>query len=269
MRNILLIIISCSFINLFAQDSLNSKKNPKWSLSFTIDNNYNYRYVRKPNFLEYGYSTNFDYTQKDRDYLDTCNIACSMKSFSIKFDRKIWKFIGLQSGLIYGRKGYMGCRTVAINGFGISRLYYTNMPLTNITVPLGLVFSKSAVKNKLFFSMNTGIEVNFNTKEYDRYQRKGNIEYEKQGLFGFRSLKNIDNKTPYEPNEPGTVGFAQYYLGFNIKFKIFNSIYITAEYNYVSDFKFYGVTEYLHVRTYAYERKSYIHRYGGGIGFMF
>jgi|JI10StandDraft_1071094.scaffolds.fasta_scaffold464524_2 hypothetical protein len=244
-----------------AQDSLKSIKKTKWCLSFTIDNNYNFRYVRVP--------SGKDNSAQKWDYLDTCNIACSMKSFSIKFDRKIWKFLGLQSGLTYGRKGYMGCRTVAFNDIGISRLYYTSMPLTNITVPIGLVFNKSALKNKLFLSMNTGMELNFNDKEYDRYDRKGNIEYEKQGFFGFRSLKNTDNKTPYEPNEQGILGFAQYYLGFNLKFKIFNATYITAEYNYVSDFKFYEVTEYLHVRTYAYERKSYIHRYGGGIGFMF
>lgn len=192
-----------------------------------------------------------------------------MKSISIKVERKIWKFISIQSGFTYGRKGYMGCRSVAFNDIGYSRLYYTNIPFLNFVLPIGFSFNKRILNNKIILSANSGLEFNYGLKGYDRYQNKGYLEKEKRGFFGFENLKKVNNQVAYEPHEAGTVSFAQYYLGFNIKYKIFNSTYITVEYNYVSDVKFYEVTEYLHVRTYAYERKSYIHRYGGGLGFMF
>lgn len=254
----LIIIIFFCFVKLSAQDSLNSvKKSHKWNLSFTIDNNYNYRYVRVP-------SGNDNSNQK-RDYLDTCNIACSMKTISGRIERKIWRFISLQSGFIYGQKGYIGCRDIIYGDFGKRRVYYTNMPFYTISLPIGVVLNKSFMKNKFILSFNTGIELNYTFN----FNQGSSSTINKAGFFGIQSKEKINIQIPYESNEAGTVSFSQHYLGLNFKFIIFKNTFINMGYNYVSDFKFYKVADYLDVRTYVYERKSFIHRYGGGIGFMF
>lgn len=273
----LISIFLCFNINLNAQDSIISKKmNPKWNLTFNIDNNYNYRYVRKPNFLEYGYPTNYDYAQKDWDYLDTNNIACTMKSISVKIERKIWKFIGLQTGFIYGRKGFMGCKDIAASGnFGKQYVYYTYIPKNIISVPLGLTFTKQIIKNRFFVSMNTGIELNLlYTKKYysDGYSIPHDyvLSGQKIGFFGFRTSKNTDDEVLYVPKKEGsTISGNQYSLGIQFKLVLTKTYFLQIGYNYVSDFKFYKVSDGLNSGGTVYERKSYLHRYGGGIGFRF
>jgi hypothetical protein len=273
----LISIFLCFNINLNAQDSIITKKmNPKWNLTFNIDNNYNFRYVRKPNFLEYGYPINYDYDQKDWDYLDTNNIACTMKSISAKIERKIYKFIGLQFGLIYGRKGFMGCKDIGTSGyFGKQYLYYTNIPKNIISVPLGLTFNMEIIKNRFFVSMNTGIELNlFYTKNY--YYEYSMIPYDyelsgqKIGFFGFRTSKKTDDAVLYVPNKArSSISGNQYSLGIQFKLVLTKTYFLHIGYNYVSDFKFYKVSDGLNSGGTVYERKSYLHRYGGGIGFRF
>lgn len=80
MKN-LIVFLTClfNFTPIMAQDSIKSnKKTPKWCISFTIDNNYNYRYAKNPIFEYMGYPPKYDKTQAALDYLDTCNIACKM-----------------------------------------------------------------------------------------------------------------------------------------------------------------------------------------------
>jgi hypothetical protein len=268
----LIVIITCLFYisPIMAQDSLlSNKKAQKWCLSFNIDNNYNYRYAKNPIFEYLGNFQKYDKTQAALAYLDTCNIACTMNSFSIKLERKLFKIIWFKSGLIIGRKGYMGCRSETANGISTYRLYYTNIPLPTLTLPLGISIYKTFLKGNFVLAAEVGIELNYSYKRYDNYQLKGYLEDEKKGFLGFKSLKDVNVQVPYEPREQGTVNFKQYYLGFNLKYKLFNVIYLNIEYNYISDFRFYKVREDLHLKIYGYERKSYIHRYGGGIGFMF
>jgi len=275
---ILILIIICTWFpkNLIAQDSLNSiKKKPKWSLIFAIDNNYNYRYVRKPNFLDYGYPVNYDYTQADLDYLDTSNIACNMKSIGLKIERSIWKFIAFQSGFVYGRKGYMGCRDVEETTFktgSIYRLYYTRIPLPTLSIPVGLCLNKTILNNKLIISVNSGMEVNFITKKFQANDFKmniGKIKDEKSGFFGFSNLKDVDDNLYYEPHEFGTINSSQYYAGLNIKYLIFKNTFIHLGYSYISEFKFHKTNDRLHSSAYIYEKRSYIQRYGAGIGLCF
>jgi hypothetical protein len=271
MKNLISYIISLFFLTqIIAQESdLIIKNQQNWSLRFNIDNNYNYRYAKNPISYYFGNPPNYDYEQAAIDYLDSNNIACTMKSISIKLERKLWKFIGFQSGFIIGHKGYIGCRNIVIDGIGIPRLYYTNMPLHTFTLPIGISLNKSILNKRINISANVGTEVNFIIKNYDNYQNNQNLPTEKKGFFGFKSSKDIDNSIPYEPHEQGIIGFPQYFVGINLKFMIFKNSFLNIEYNYVSDFKFYTIREDFFPRTYEYERKSYINRYGGGIGFMF
>jgi hypothetical protein len=260
MRSLILLIIWISFSNdIFPQDSLKIiKKNKKWNLSFAIDNNINFRYVRVPEGKDNGVDK--------MNYLDSCNIACSMKSLSIRLERKIWRFIGLQSGFTYGQKGYVGCRDITYGDFGIKRAYYTNMPFFSFSLPVGLIFNKELFNKRLILSLNTGIEFNYvlNKPEYTF-----KMSLEKSGFFGSKYLNDVNGNLPYENHQQGIIVPAQYYAGLNIKFLIFEDLFLRLGYNYISDFRFYKVSEYLDVRTYVYERKSYIHRYGVGLGFRF
>lgn len=143
------------------------------------------------------------------------------------------------------------------------------MPLHTLTLPMGININKSLLKKRLNISTKFGTEINFTMTNYENYQNKENLPIENKGFFGFKSSKYIDNNIPYDPNEQGILGFAQYYLGINLKLMLSKNTFFNIEYNYISDFKFYTVREYLYLKTYEYERKSYIHRYGAGIGFMF
>jgi hypothetical protein len=272
-----LILIFVGFsLNLNAQDSIMIKKNNyKWNLSFSVENNYNFRYVRKPNFLELGYPVNYDYTQADLDYLDTNNIACTMNSFSVKMERKIWKFISLQTGFTFGRKGFMGCKDLGSGTFGKPFVYYTYIPQKIVSVPFILTFTKQIIKKRFFISFDSGVELNLlYTKQYDYAGGSTPYDYvlsgQKVGFFGFKTTKNINEEVLYVPKQDGSLmSGTQYNIGMQFKLFIFELFFINLGYNYISDFKFYEVSDNLYLGGTVYERKSYIHRYGGGIGFMF
>lgn len=265
-----LILIFVGFsLNLSAQDSIKIKKNnSKWNLSFSIENNYNYRYVRKPNFIELGYPVNYYYTQADWDYLDTNNIACTMNSFSVRMERKIWKFISFQTGFIYGRKGIVGCRDIVPDYVGRMILIYTEVPFKSHTIPIGICINKNFIKSRIIFNFCSGFEINLiSSREQNSSRGKRTIEGMQFGYFGFNTLQKIDNQLSFKEDErPNAI---QYYAGLNLKIKVIKNIFLNLGYNYVCDFKFYEVSDNLHLVGTVYERKSYIHRYGGGIGFMF
>ena len=256
-------------LNLSAQDSIKIKKNNyKWNLSFSIENNYNYRYVRKPNFLELGYPVNYDYTQADWDYLDTNNIACTMNSFSMRMERKIWKFISFQTGFIYGRKGIVGCRDIVPDYVGRMILIYTEVPFKSHTIPIGICINKNFIKSRIIFSLDSGFEINFiSNREQNSSYGKRTIEGMQFGYFGFVALQKIDHQLSFkEDTRPDVI---QYYVGLNFKIKILKKTFLNLNYNYISDLNFSEKNDSFHIRPFIYERKSYIHRYGAGIGFMF
>jgi hypothetical protein len=126
MRSFKLFAILIGFYScLFAQDSIKIRnEDTRSSFIFSVENNYNYRYVRVP--------TGRDKGIEKIDYLDTCNIACNMKSFSIRYEIEIFKFITFQGGIIYGRKGYMGCRDVTADEFGRLILIYTESTIDDL-----------------------------------------------------------------------------------------------------------------------------------------
>jgi hypothetical protein len=252
-----------------AQDSIRMKKNnSKWSLKFNIENNFNFRYVKKPNFLKYGYPVNYDYTQEDWDYLDSCNIACNMKSFNIIFERKIWNFLSFQSGLIYGSKGIVGCRDIVADDVGRLILIYTEVPFKTYTIPIGISINRDFIKSRIILNLNSGFEINLiSSQEQNSSYGRRTIAGMQVGYFGFDALRKTDNQLSFkEDSRPNAI---QYYVGLNLKIKVIKNIFINLGYNYISDFKFYEVSDNLYLGGTVYERKSYIHRYGGGIGFMF
>ena len=110
MRSILIFTVLFLWVfKLFANDSLNFKTpQGKWQLEFIGNYNYNYRKTReiKETLI----------LQNDRDaintYLDTGNIACYTKNVGILISRKICRQFSFQTGIIYGRKGYMHTRQI-------------------------------------------------------------------------------------------------------------------------------------------------------------
>jgi hypothetical protein len=253
-----LLIFLCFKLNLNAQDSINDLSK---NLTFSIENNFNYRYVRVP--------TGRDMGVEKMNYLDTCNVACNMKSFSIKFEQKIWKFIAFQGGLLYGRKGFMGCRDVIADDYGRLILIYTQVPLKTYTLPLGIIIHRNFFKSRLNVGINSGLELNYITFK-ERNSSDGNrrtIKGMQFGFFGFDAVNKISNQLSFQENAPNMS--LQYYVGLNLKIIIFKNSFLNLGYAYISDFKFNEVFDDLYVRNYKYERKTYIHRYGGGIGFMF
>ena len=254
--NVILIFLGIS-LNLKAQDSINDYRG---SITFSIENNYNYRYVRVPTGRDKGIDK--------MNYLDTCNIACNMKSFSIIFERKIWKFIAFQSGLIYGRKGYMGCRDVIADDLGQLILIYTKVPFKSYTIPIGINIKKDFIKSRIILNIKSGLELNLiSSQEMNSSYGRRTIEGMQYGYFGFGALQKIDNQLSFQEHAPNIN--LQYYVGLDFKIIIFRNMFLSLRYNYISDFKFYEVYDDLYIRIYKYERKSYIHRYGGGLGFMF
>ena len=123
--------------------------------------------------------------------------------------------------------------------------------------------------------MNTGIELNLlYTKNY--YYSSSMIPYDyelsgqKIGFFGFRTSKKTDDDVLYVPNKDrSSISGNQYSLGIQFKLVLTKTYFLQIGYNYVSDFKFYKVSDGLNSGGTVYERKSYLHRYGGGIGFRF
>jgi hypothetical protein len=135
-------------------------------------------------------------------------------------------------------------------------------------LPIGININRSFFKSRLNVGINSGIELNFITSQEgsSSYGRKTIAEM-RYSFLGFAPMRKIDNQLSFQ--EETSYRFMQYYIGLNIKIRIFKKAFINLGYNYVSDFKFYKVDDSLYIRSFIYERKSYIHRYGGGIGFMF
>ncbi|HRG60271.1 MAG TPA: hypothetical protein PK323_15055 [Bacteroidia bacterium] len=254
--NVILIFLGIN-LNIKAQDSINDYRG---SITLSVDNNYNYRYVRIP--------TGRDNGIEKMNYLDTCNIACSMKSFSIMFERKIWKFISFQTGFIYGRKGIIGCRDIVPDYVGRMILIYTEVPFKSHTIPIGISINKNFIKSRIIFSLHSGFEINFiSNREQNTSYGKRTIEGMQFGYFGFVALQKIDNQLSFkEDTRPDVI---QYYVGLNFKIKILKKTFLNLDYNYISDLNFSEKNDSFHIRPFIYERKSYIHRYGAGIGFMF
>jgi hypothetical protein len=258
MKPLTFILLFISFISkLNAQDTTNDYQG---SITFSVDNNYNYRYVRVPSGRDKGIDK--------MNYLDTCNIACNMKSFNIIFERKIWKFISFQSGLIFGRKGIVGCRDIVADDVGRLILIYTEVPFKTYTIPIGISINKDFIKSRIILNLNSGFEINLITsQEQNSSYGRRTIAGIQVGYFGFDALRKTDNQLSFkEDSRPNVI---QFYVGLNFIIKIYKKTFLNLGYNYVSDFKFYEVFDNLYIRNYKYERKSYIHRYGGGIGFMF
>lgn len=248
-------------LNLNAQDSISRiKMNPKWNLNFSIENNYNFRNVRIPKGRDNGIDK--------MNYLDTCNIACNMKSFSIIFERKIWKFLSFQSGFIFGRKGIVGCRDIIADDFGRQILIYTEVPFKSYTIPIGISINMDFIKSRINLNLNSGFEINLiSSQEQNSSYGRRTIEGMQVGYFGFDASQKIDNQLSFkEDKRPDAI---QYYVGVNFKIKIVKKTFLNIKYNYVCDLIFSENDDSLYLRPFIYERKSYIHRYGGGIGFMF
>jgi hypothetical protein len=106
MRAIILNAILLFALTSFAKDSLNlNATNKKWQIE--IAGNYNYNY-RKLGAITDAYLVG---PKIDRsiinEYLDTGNIACYAKNIGLLISRKLGKVLSFQTGLYYGRRGYM------------------------------------------------------------------------------------------------------------------------------------------------------------------
>lgn len=259
MKKLIILLILAYATNIMAQDSAKVKKEPKWAISLNYDNNYNSRYTKFPAY----YQTE-----------DTLSIACTMNSLNLRLERKVWKFIYVQVGVLYGRKGTIGFKDTHINvSAGQGHIYsvtydyyYSSVPFKTVSFPLGIAVQKSLFKQNILLYLSGGIEYNKVFKEEQLL-----VSREKY-FFGFKAQKEIDNNLTYNSSYTEHKYYPakkQYYIEAGISVMIFCNLYIKARYSYISDLK-NGDRYANNLKSNVwYEDRKYIHRYGGGVEFRF
>jgi hypothetical protein len=267
----------------FAKDSLSLKPSQnKWQLELLGNYNYNFRKIGS---ITDAYITGHKIDRSSiNQYLDTGNIACYTKSIGILISRKIWKNLSIQSGLIYGRKGYMYSRQYSSFNAGYSNFgsYIRFIPEQVYTFPLMIKYLFSIYKNKVSIGASIGSNINLYSnqnkyKDANFYQTTSYLSEETSGFFGFTPATKFPGETRLL-HEYNTVPFLQYNLGLIIHFKMYKSLFTSFNYNYISQFKYFESKEYYYnsfpfnqfgLGGFSYEIKPYIHSFGIGLGFEF
>lgn len=272
----------------FTKDSLKVKSSNKiWQLELIYFYNYNYRKVGKINDnASYG-------SDLIHNYLDTGNIACYTNNLGILATRKIWKPISLQTGFIYGRKGYMYSRQVEgySNGKGrFTDTYIKYIPEKMIIIPVNFNIRFATSNQELKFGLSLGLDFNFylnrGKETYYYFFNESYLNQETRGFFGFRPAQTMPDKTKllHDIKTSKTVPYLQHNLGVFIQAKLYKSLFVIIKYNYISQPIYTESKEYKDGSTFfrpvnasvpylvagfTYEIKPYIHSFGIGVGFEF
>lgn len=279
--NLILLLACC--LSVFAEDSINVKtSSKKWEME--IIGNYNY------NFRKTGEIKETLILQNDRDaintYLDTGNIACYTKNIGILLSRKIWKPLGFQFGIIYGRKGYMHSRQLVgySNGKGgFADIYIKAIPEKMIIIPLNINFIIPALNRKLKFGASIGIDLNLLANRNKKKIRKYGTDYyyynesylkdETSGYMGFTPISKLPSNTKLL-HESNAMPLLQYNIGLFVQVRFYKSLFTTIKYNYISQLGYTETNDYnLYIpnvrNQFKYEIKPFIHSFGIGLGFEF
>jgi len=281
MRTFILSTILISTLSVSAKDSLNvNTTNKKWQVELTGSYNYNYRRTgaiidKLPIRIE---------RNVINQYIDTGNIASYTKNIGILISRKIGKNLSIQSGLIYGRKGFMYSRQYSSYNAGYSGFgsYIRFIPEKVYTFPLLIKSLFSIYKNKIKIGASIGCNFNIysNRNKYQDdhfYSHSSYLSDETSGFFGFTPVRKLPPETRLL-HEFNGVPFVQYNLGLFVHLKLYKSLFTSLNYYYISQFNYYESKEYYANSSpinqyglggFSYEIKPYIHSFGLGIGIEF
>jgi hypothetical protein len=279
MRAIILNAILLFALSSFANDSLNLKTtNKKWQIEIAGNYNYNYRKL--------GTVTYDGIIERSiiNDYLDTGNIACYTKNIGLLISRKLGKVLSFQTGVYYGRRGYMYSRQLVTFSNGLQALkstYIKFIPEKMVNIPIKIMLLIPTLKQKLQFGASFGLDFNFYTKRDNSedpnyyFNNESYLEEDTKGFFGFTPTRRLpkDTKLLHDPSTP----HLQYNLGVFIQIKLYKSIFTSIKYNYISQPVYSESQEYYYDSFpfqqgkggFRYEVKPYIHSFGIGMGFEF
>jgi hypothetical protein len=252
----LFLLLSKGYVH---SSELPAEKEDKWQIQFNYARLYNYRYARIP--------PNADSGPPYLAYLDTGHIATYSNSISLLIQRKIWKFIHIQTGFILSRRGYLGSYTKYRN-FNIIEWY----PSKCIFMPLTILLCHT-FENHLFLSLGMGGERKLLTFKEKIYWPT-TLAKSSKGFFGYdwNKNRNLDPNTIIEDDYP-TVNKTMFHITTNVGFKINKRTILALNFNYCFYPKFYKVTIYggdpnLNL-TYILEEKPYILGAGASIAYSF
>jgi hypothetical protein len=200
-----------------------------------------------------------------------------MNSINVKIERKIWKFINLNTGFLFGRKGTMGYR----QRYGVNNgphgsgpiswyLYYNLIPYKTLTIPIGISFNKGFINEKIFCSIGLGAELNFIADNISSASDFYDLSQINSNFWSFKPQAQVNNGIPYKhENLFNTPSFIQYYFEAKFNFVIYKRLYINLFYTYVSDLIYRNGSKPNVSYESNYKEKLFLHRYGTGIGLHF
>jgi hypothetical protein len=283
MRAIIFNTILLFALTSFAKDSLNLKTtNKKWQIE--IAGNYNYNY-RKVGDITDAYLVGPKIDRSIiKEYLDTGNIACYTKNIGLLISRKLGKVLSFQTGVYYGRRGYMSSRQLVTFSNGLQALkssYIKFIPEKMVNIPIKVMLIIPTLKQKLQVGASFGLDFNFYTKLNNKedpdyyFYSESYLGEETNGFFGFTPTRKLPKETKllHDKSTP----YLQYNLGVFIQIKIYKSIFASIKYNYISQPVYSESQEYYYDTFplqqgkggFLYEVMPYIHSFGIGLGYSF
>jgi len=243
--NLLLYLANPAFS---AEEQILKKTN--WQFGLNYAKLYNFRYARHSGLK--------DKSESYFAYLDSCHIPTYTNQLGFTIQRKIWKFIHLQSGISYGRRGYLGTYE---KKSGIRNEIHI-IPKKALFIPLNINFSYT-LKDKIFLQGGFGKEVSVWVQKEPTILPYPILKQTSSGFFGFRWNKNrVGNETIVNDRSFTNFGGINNVLSISIGFKFSESLLAAINGNYSFRTKYYQVTTYDSYLNHTYEVRPYIFAYG-------
>jgi hypothetical protein len=246
-------------------NELPESKPLNWQIQFKYVRQYNYRLARLPASV-IASPANTTLPSK-LAYLDTGHIATYTNLIGLMVQRKIWKFIHLQTGLTMSRRGYLGSYVKYSNHNEIHLI-----PRKIIFLPI-IINLNFVVRKKILLEFGFGRERSiFFLKE--KVYWPTTLENSSKGFFGYQWVKsrNLDQQTKVEIHEFGFAG-SNYLLTLSIGYKFNKRTILGVNGNYSLRPKYYTVNSISGDPTlnhsYIYETKPYIIGLGATIAYAF
>lgn len=258
------LLLLCSGQKIYSNDLPES--NPlNWQIQFKYARHYNYRFARLPaNVLANHANQNLP---SKVAYLDTGHIATCTNLIGLMIQRKIWKFIHLQTGLTMSRRGYLGSYVKYPNYNEIQLI-----PRKVIFLPF-IINLNFKVKKKILLEFGFGRERSiFFLKE--KVYWPTTLEKSSKGFFGFEwdKSRKLEPKTIINKQSSG-VSSSNFILNLSFVYQFNKKILLSLNANYSFISKYYEVSSQngdpaLNTRL-TYETKPFIIGLGATFGYAF
>lgn len=258
----------------FSQETKFERKQ-KWQVSINYARLFNYRYAKLPDYLlvdPINHPINHQLS-----HLDTGNIAIYSNLIGVMIQRRIWKFINIQTGATQSRRGFLGAylkRNKFDNNGNFIGTYneFQITPKKIISIPIILNFYFS-VKNKLQLQFGIGKEIiSLVLKEKVYYPTT--LGKSSSGFFGYDWDKNRKLKKGTLINSQYGNGQSSYnFLAVGIGYKLNSRLLLSINGNYSVSPKYYnldydGGGAYSYLR-FDYDVKPYYFGFGSSVSYCF